>query len=147
MIKIFAALAILLGVSSGCSSENAPSEKPHLLTTPRSHAHYVWMLGKTTGQLTVQDGCVTIQTANSRPRTLVFAPDYSIELIDGKWLIRDSFGGPVGSIGEQLEIAGGETPQLNFSDTSGCKSPFWLVTPKDRREWVPPGIKAQSVQE
>jgi hypothetical protein len=147
VIKIFAAIAICIAVTSGCSSETAPSEMPHLITTPRSDANYVWMLAKTTGQLTVVDGCVAIQTANSRPKTLVFAPDYSVEWIDGKWLIRDSFGGTVGSVGEQLEIGGGETPKLNFSDSSGCRSPFWLVTPKDRREWVPPGVKAPPVPE
>ena len=146
-MKNCAALAVCLAINSGCSSQSAPSEQPHLLTTPRSHANYVWMLAKTKGQLIVLNGCVALQKANSNPSTLVFPPDYSIKLMDGKWLIRDSFGGSVGSIGDHLEIGGGETPTLNFNDTSGCQPPFWLVTPKDRREWVPPRVKPPPVPE
>jgi hypothetical protein len=141
VVKVLAALAACITTSSGCSSQTAPSEKPHLLSTPRSQASYEWMLSKTTGELTVLNGCVAIKTAKTAPRTVVFAPDYTLTSVDGKWQIRDSLGGQVGSIGDQVELGGGEAPALNFSDSSGCQGPYWIATPKDRREWVPSGAK------
>ena len=138
-MKNLAFIAVCAILAAACGERNVAGEKPHLLTMPPSDSPRVSMLALTQGTLTTQSGCVAIQNRSNRS-TLVFPPGYTLAFVGNQWQVRDSFGAVVGSIGEHVTIGGGERRDLPFSSSSGCISPYWIVTPRDRREMVPAGM-------
>ena len=138
-MKNFAAVLTCLLAIAACTDRADPDKAPYLLTTPIANATYVWMLGLNAGELIVWNGCVALRH-NATSHTLVFPPNYTLEFQAGNWHIKDSFGQEIGAIGDQIEIGGGETNLLAFDNPEGCKKPYWKVTPRDRREMVPPGL-------
>ena len=98
------------------------------------------MLARTRGELIVNEGCVALRSSHGDIHTLVFPPDYTLVLVDQKWQIKNSLGKGVGSVGDSIDLGGGESHVLPPGVASGCKGPFWRVTPKDVREQVPPGM-------
>ena len=138
-MKTLASTAVCLLLLLGCEQQKV-NERPLLLSIPRANATYVWMLALPRGQLIVQNGCVAIRPQKGDTYTLVFPPDYSLSFVNGKWQILDSFSQVVGSVGDYVELGGGETPSAPAGVSAGCDAPFWRVKPKDVRETVPPGV-------
>ena len=138
MKTLVAAVMCLLAIL-GCDRHEIVEEEPLLLSTPRASATYVWMLAQISGQLIVQNGCIAIHRPQGGTHTLVFPPDYSLGFINGQWQITNSFGHVIGSVGDHVELGGGEIPSLPPGISPGCNAPFWKVTPIDVRERVPPG--------
>ena len=141
-MKHLAALVLISAFLVACTPQEVVAERPQLLVTPHSSASTTWMLALTRGKIVTKNGCVALRVSQGQTYSLVFPPAYTLRLVDGTWQVVDSLGGVVGSMGDYLEVSGGESKTVPSGVSPQCSAPYWVVTPKNRIELVPPGKRA-----
>lgn len=84
------------------------------------------------GTLVVDAGCLRVQTENGDSYLVIWQPDYFLNDNDGQVEVLDRDGEVVATVGEPIQMGGGEASQfdetqLNEPVPDGCSGPYWFM--------------------
>jgi len=112
--------------SSSPSPPSHGSSFPQLINTP-----IAYMDALITGELVATNGCLRVKDKYGNNVLLIWPVGFSPHTEQGIIQVLDSTGQAVASVGDWVEIGGGEVPPtyLDLVDPlpENCPEPYWLV--------------------
>jgi hypothetical protein len=114
--------------SSSTSPPSHGSSFPQQINTP-----VAYMDALLTGELVVINGCLWVKdNYGNNPILLIWPPGFSAQAEQGIIQVLDSTGKRVASVGDWIEVGGGQVPTptyLGLIDPlpENCPGPYWLV--------------------
>jgi len=112
--------------SSSTSPLSHGSSFPQLINTPSAYLEAL-----ITGELVVTNGCLRVNDKYGNNVLLIWPPGFSPHTEPGIIQVLDSTSQIVASVGDWVEIGGGEVPPtyLDLVDPlpADCPGPYWLV--------------------